>query len=244
MKFEIKKKIMVCMLIITTLVSTMTGTISVKANDMNSATELGIGEQITATTVDGEDWYKISIPKNIRDQDIYITVVKNINTITPISMELYYSNGIQQNTRYGAPCINSWSSDISMSFCERIQSNDGGAGTLAKGQTYYLRIYGPENNSYDIKVTGDYKKASKLSVTTRKGNKYILVDTIGKATVTVKINDAIIKKNGKKVTKIVKSSGNGEIKIKLSRKLTKGDKITVTVKKNGYETKKSTKKIA
>lgn len=46
------------------------------------------------------------------------------------------------------------------------------------------------------------------------------------------------------MTKIVKSSGNGEIKIKLSRKLTKGDKITVTVKKNGYETKKSTKKIA
>ena len=74
MKFEIKKKIMVCMLIITTLVSTMTGTTSVKANDMNSATELGIGEQITATTVDGEDWYKISIPKNIRDQDIYISL--------------------------------------------------------------------------------------------------------------------------------------------------------------------------
>lgn len=240
MKFKIKKKLIVCMLIITTLVSTLTGTISVKANDMNSASELGIGEQITATTVDGEDWYKISIPKNIRDQDIYITVVKNTNTKTMLNMDLYYSSGIRQNQ--SRPSI--WSHDISMSFSERIQSNDGGAGTLAKGQTYYLRIYGPENNSYDIKVTGDYKKASKLSVTSRKGNKYILVDTIGKATVTVKINDAIIKKNGKKVTKIVKSSGNGEIKIKLSRKLTKGDKITVTVKKNGYETKKSTKKIA
>ena len=174
MKFEIKKKIMVCMLIITTLVSTMTGTTSVKANDMNSATELGIGEQITATTVDGEDWYKISIPKNIRDQDIYITVVKNINTLTSISMELYYSNGIQQNTRYGAPCINYWSHDISMSFSERIQSNDGGAGTLAKGQTYYLRIYGPENNSYDIKVTGDYNKASKLSVTATTSSKVLV----------------------------------------------------------------------
>ena len=241
MKFKIKKKLIVCMLIITTLVSTLTGTISVKANDMNSASELGIGEQITATTVDGEDWYKISIPKNIRDQDIYITVVKNTNTKRSIYMDLYYSSGIKQNQNTQSI----WSSyDITMSFSERIQSNDGGAGTLAKGQTHYLRIYGPENNSYDIKVTGDYKKASKLSVTSRKGNKYILVDTIGKATVTVKINDAIIKKNGKKVTKIVKSSGNGEIKIKLSRKLTKGDKITVTVKKNGYETKKSTKKIA
>ena len=241
MKFKIKKKLIVCMLIITTLVSTLTGTISVKANDMNSASELGIGEQITATTVDGEDWYKISIPKNIRDQDIYITVVKNTNTKRSIYMDLYYSSGIKQNQNTQSI----WSSyDITMSFSERIQSNDGGAGTLAKGQTYYLRIYGLENNSYDIKVTGDYKKASKLSVTSRKGNKYILVDTIGKATVTVKINDAIIKKNGKKVTKIVKSSGNGEIKIKLSRKLTKGDKITVTVKKNGYETKKSTKKIA
>lgn len=241
MKFKIKKKLIVCMLIITTLVSTLTGTISVKANDMNSASELGIGEQITATTVDGEDWYKISIPKNIRDQDIYITVVKNTNTKRSIYMDLYYSSGIKQNQNTQSI----WSSyDITMSFSERIQSNDGGAGTLAKGQTYYLWIYGPENSSYDIKVTGDYNKASKLSVTTRKGNKYILVDTIGKATVTVKINDAIIKKNGKKMTKIVKSSGNGEIKIKLSRKLTKGDKITVTVKKNGYETKKSTKKIA
>ena len=81
MKFKIKKKLIVCMLIITTLVSTLTGTISVKATDMNSASELGIGEQITATTVDGEDWYKISIPKNIRDQDIYITVALFVKVV-------------------------------------------------------------------------------------------------------------------------------------------------------------------
>lgn len=239
MKIKQKKRIMVLVFVLSFVATMFSIETVVQANDMSSASELQLGEQLTAISVSGEEWYKIFIPKDIRDQQIVISVVKNTNTKTITYMDLYYSTGIQQNRN--RPSL--WSNDVSMQFMEKIQANDAGYGTLAKGQTYYLRIYGPSNNSYDIKVTGDYNKATKLSATTRKGNKYILVDTIKDAKVDIKINDKIIKTGNKKVTKISKSSGDGEIKINLSRKLAKGDKVTITVKKDGYETKKITKKI-
>lgn len=239
MKIKQKKRMMALVLVLTFVATMLSFETVVQANDMSSATELQLGEQLTAITASGEDWYKISIPKDIRDQQITISVVKNTNTKTITRMDLYYATGIQQNRNEQSL----FSSDVSMQFKEKIQANDAGYGTFAKGQTYYLRIYGPSNNSYDIKVTGDYNKATKLSATARKGNKYILVDTIKGAKVDIKINDEIIKSGNKKVTKISKSSGDGEIKINLSRKLAKGDKVTITVKKDGYETKKITKKI-
>ena len=49
------------------------------------------------------------------------------------------------------------------------------------------------------------------------------------------------KKKVKKITK--KTSAKGVVSFKLSKKLTKGTKITVTVHKKGYKTKKKSIKI-
>lgn len=88
------------------------------------------------------------------------------------------------------------------------------------------------------------KKVKKLTVTAKKGKKSIQVKTIAKAKVTITLSQKYIVKGRKKVKKItVTADKKGVIRLKLSKKLTKGMKITVTVKKSGYQTKKKTVKV-
>lgn len=90
----------------------------------------------------------------------------------------------------------------------------------------------------------DKKEVKMLAVTAKRNKKVIQVKTVAKAKVTVTLSQKIIVKGGKKVKKItVTSSGKGIARIKLSQKLTKGVKVTVTVKKNGYKTAKKTVKV-
>lgn len=88
------------------------------------------------------------------------------------------------------------------------------------------------------------KTIKKLSVTAKKGKKVIQVKTIAKAKVTVSLNKKIAKKGRKKVKKItVTATKKGAVKIKLSKKLAKGVKVRVQVKKSGYKTKSKTVKV-
>ena len=83
---------------------------------------------------------------------------------------------------------------------------------------------------------GQTKKTAKTKV--------IRVSTVGKAQVTIVVSKKIIVKGKKKVKKITKkTSAKGVVSFKLSKKLTKGTKITVTVHKKGYKTKKKSIKI-
>lgn len=55
----------------------------------------------------------------------------------------------------------------------------------------------------------------------------------------MKLSDKVIVSGNKKVKKLTaKADKNGIVKIKLSRKLKKKEKVTVTVSKTGYKTAK------
>jgi len=80
------------------------------------------------------------------------------------------------------------------------------------------------------------KKAAACKITAKKGSRQITVKTAKKAKVTVKLPKRIIRSGGKKVKKLVVSGSKnkkGTITLRLSSKLKKGMKITVTVEKSG-----------
>ena len=102
----------------------------------------------------------------------------------------------------------------------------------------------PVPNPGQTKKTAKTKKIKKLGVKAKKKTKVIRVSTVGKAQVTIVVSKKIIVKGKKKVKKITKkTSAKGVVSFKLSKKLTKGTKITVTVHKKGYKTKKKSIKI-
>lgn len=102
----------------------------------------------------------------------------------------------------------------------------------------------PVPNPGQTKKTAKTKKIKKLGVKAKKKTKVIRVSTVGKAQVTIVVSKKIIVKGKKKVKKITKkTSAKGVVSFKLSKKLTKGMKITVTVHKKGYKTKKKSIKI-
>ena len=83
-------------------------------------------------------------------------------------------------------------------------------------------------------------QAPKLSATAKKGKKQITVKTDKGSTITLTANKKIFKGGKKKLTiKSAKASN----KIKLTRKLKKGDKITVTATKSGCGTATVSKSI-
>ena len=90
-------------------------------------------------------------------------------------------------------------------------------------------------------------KIKKLKVTAKKGKKVIKISTVKKAKITVTLKRKIIKKGKntvKKLTVPVKKNKNGKYKVSLSQKLKKGDTITVTVKKTGYDRAKKKVRIS
>lgn len=103
---------------------------------------------------------------------------------------------------------------------------------------------GGQENPDKITEPVKKKKINKLTITAKKNKKVIQVKTIAKAKVTIALSKKIIINGKRKVKKItVTASRKGTAKIKLSKKLSKGIKITVTVKKTGYQTKKKSVKI-
>lgn len=90
------------------------------------------------------------------------------------------------------------------------------------------------------------KTISKLQVTAVKGKKAITIRTIKQANVTVTLSSKIIKNGKKTVKKLTIRSAknkNGTVKVALTKKLTKGMKISVKVSKSGYATKIKTIKV-
>lgn len=93
------------------------------------------------------------------------------------------------------------------------------------------------SNDSEQKNTIIKKKAiKKLSLTAKKGKRKITGKTVKKAAIKIRID---------KKTYKVKSNSKGKFTIKLKgkAKLKKGQKIVVTVKKNGYKTKKKVFKV-
>ncbi|MCM1105571.1 MAG: hypothetical protein NC355_01375 [Blautia sp.] len=243
MKKGTKRTLLSFMLVLTFMVQMLSSGITVKANDMRTATEIALGERISGES-NSALWYKISIPKDIRDQTIQIVFMPKGSGCY---LGLYNYNGINMaDPRYYVGYCNGGTSDyVNVKIAsEEVQ----GSYTFVKGHDYYIKLarYASGDEGYinfDLNVTGDYKKASRLSVIARKGNNYVSVSTIEGAKVTISVNDEIIRSGSKTVSKITKKAENGKVKVKLSRKLKKGDKVVITVKKSGYETKKTTKKI-
>ena len=116
--------------------------------------------------------------------------------------------------------------------------------TFYSTHTVYNSALPPENDP-DSDLT-EKKTISKLAVTAVKGKKVITVKTVKKAKVTVTLSSKLIKNGKKTVKKLTIASGknkNGTVKISLSKKLTRGIKISVKVSKNGYATKTKTIKV-
>lgn len=80
---------------------------------------------------------------------------------------------------------------------------------------------------------------SKFNVVAKKGSKNIKISTgTNKTNVKITINKKIILKSKKKVNSLmVKTSKNGTVTVKLSKKLKRNMKITVKITKDGYHTK-------
>ena len=213
-----------------------------ESNEFTNPYITTLGEEHTGY-LDKDDvhWYKLEIPSDIRNQTIKLILMPQSDFYEYCRMNIYDSSGI---------CISDYialSANHSDYFEREIAEHSSADNkTFVKGQTYYLKIYSYNNSdgTYWLNITGDYLKASKLSWNARKGKKNISVNTISDATVNLKANNAIIKDNGKKVKKVTVSSGeSGKVKFSLDRKLKKGDRITVTVKKSGYEKKKADLKL-
>ena len=206
-----------------------------------------LGEE-TTRHLDAYDvhWYKLDIPDDIRDQDIIISLMgkHDYNRYAYISV---LRSDLTTMWDRSSSISDEDSAGADRPLTLNVSIGKSGWLTLNKGQTYYLKVYSDYHSShgdYIFKISGDYLKASRLSLTAQKGKKSISVSTINNASVSVSANKAIINDNGKKVKKITVSSGDsGEVNLSLSRKLKKGDRIKVTVKKSGYETKKAQKKI-
>lgn len=91
------------------------------------------------------------------------------------------------------------------------------------------------------------KKKAALKVTAKKGKKKIKISTTKKAKIRIVVKKKIIIKGKKRVKKItipVKQNKKGKYTLRLSRKLKKGDTITVQVQKSGYQSVKKKVKIS
>lgn len=100
-----------------------------------------------------------------------------------------------------------------------------------------------ENGNQNVSL----KKIGTCKVTAKKGKKSITVKTIKKASVKIAVSKKIILSGGKKVKTItIPASKNkkGTVSVKLASKLKKGIRITVTVKKSGYQKKSKSISVA
>ncbi|MCR5797606.1 MAG: hypothetical protein K6G63_06770 [Eubacterium sp.] len=102
-----------------------------------------------------------------------------------------------------------------------------------------------EDDDTDSETVNNSTNKIKLNITAKKGKKQFTIKTRKKAIVIVKLSKKIIKKGKKAVKKLkIKASKNksGKVKIKLTKALKKGVKITIKVKYQNTS-KSVTKKI-
>lgn len=113
---------------------------------------------------------------------------------------------------------------------------------LSKGMKVKVTVL---KNGYKTKTVTQTIKAdklvNKLNISVSKNRKQVVIKTLKLSKVEVKISEKIIVGRNKKVKKLIVKADknkNGIVKIKLSRKLKKKEKVTVTVSKTGYRTRK------
>lgn len=195
------------------------GTNDASADSYDSPYAYGLGTLVTGalTETDTEDWYRIIVPNNGE---------YSLNLMSYCSSSLDYT---LYNADLSSYYIKSYvSSANSSSPQSKVETK-----VLSKG-TYYLKVWSA-TGKYTMSFNQVGKKTLKLSVTAKKGKKKITVKTTPNAKVTVQYN-------GKK-WKNINSGSSGKVTVTYSKKLKKGKKVTVTVKKSGYTTKKKTVKV-
>lgn len=162
---------------------------------------------------DDLDSYVITLPK---DGCKYSFVLRSTGGSS--IMEITDSNKAKLSTRH-----------ISANSTNSLYSLNG------EGQRIFIRVYGDDAVTYNIKIVKKLQKISVLKLTNyRRGNKKIVGKTIGKASVKVTIN---------KKTYKVKSNKNGSFTVKLKKKLKQKDKIKVTISLKGYKSKTAEFKV-
>lgn len=213
-------------------------------NEFDTAEELYLDTKITAYQ-EGMDvyWYKFDMKQVTDRKNIKIILMGKSDFVGSIRMDVYDSLG-QLMSADDYPFVKA---NKSSTWERNIADVSNDYKTFAKNEVYYFKVYSfskYDHGNYTLLVTGD-KKTQPITVSTsaKKGAKKFTVKTIAGANVTVSLNKAIIKNGKKKVKSLKLSSGNGEVKVALSRKLKKGDKIKISVNKSGYVTKKISKKI-
>ncbi len=189
------------------------------ANSYDSPYVYTLGKSITGalTEMDTEDWYKIKLTKSGQ-------YTFKLMSYTGSLYYTLYKKDLSAN--YLDSNIYGGSSTSPASKIEPL--------VLSKG-TYYLKITGDSGKYKMYFKQKVVKKNLKLSVTAKKGKKYIVVKTTKNAKITAKYKN--------KKWKNVNSGSSGKVKLRYSKKLKKGQKVTVTVKKSGYKTKKKTFKV-
>lgn len=218
----------------------------VYANTMSSAEEINLGDIKSGNLNDNnnEMWYKFTVPNDVKDQTIAITFMPGIDYKCSTDVYLYDGGEVIEHL-YLSNLDNN--KGLTIKAFARSEDNGKEKPVVFKGKEYYIKLGANALSDlkaglYELTISGDTSKENTVSITASKGKNAIAVDTVPGAKVTVKITNSK-NKSLDKITKTVTADSDGIAKVKISRKLQSGDKIVVTSKKTGYETKKKTKKI-
>lgn len=188
------------------------------------------------TETDKEDWYRITVPANGEYKIKFMSYCTGNNSL---NYQLY---NYDLSTKY---------MDSYVSKSNSAAPNGGEKTAVLAQGTYYLKVwnttgkytmtfsnYIPETTTTETNNLNNYKEVTNnlsLKVKAKKGKKKITVTTTPYASVTVKY--------GNKKWSNQSSGSKGKLTISVGKKLKKGKKVTVTVKKTGYYTKKMTVKV-
>lgn len=227
-----------------------------ESNSPDSAYELTIDEDAQTYHFDKFDvqYFKFTIPSDANDQTVYIKlsqedIRKNAGrlefsvydeTLSDLIMEVSKPRPLQDDADASV-----------LTGVVRIQSELSDlAPTLIKGNTYYVKLqatfgYNSSHGDYSLEAFSVPDKTVKpFSIKAKKGKKTFSIKTIEESKIQISSNKRILINNSAKTKKIkTETEKDGKITVNLSRKLKKGDKITVTVRKLGYKSKTKTIKI-
>ena len=155
MKTRTLKKLITLVLAFAMIIPVVSSkTIIARANDFDTAKEVSLGEKVQEVT-NSAVWYKLEIPKDIRNQSIRIVLINKPDSVYALRMDFYDEDGIQ----IGDDVVGSVYQNQSGFVNVNISSSTAASGfTFLKGHTYYLKVrtYNSGTRNYDLKITGSF----------------------------------------------------------------------------------------
>lgn len=183
------------------------------ADSYDSPYNYTLGKNVTGalTETDAEDWYKIKIRKS----GTYNFKIKSYAD----SRNYYQLSSYDLATKIVDEYVSGGNPTEPATKIEKV---------VLKPGTYYLKISG-DKGKYIFSISQEkILKNIGLKITAKKGKKTVLIKTVKNAKVTLRFK-------GK--SEIKYSNSSGKVKFKFKKKMKKGNKIKVTVVKNGYKRK-------